>query len=128
MSVEKINNSGIGTVKISDDVIAKVSAVALEDIEGVFGLYDNTKAIAFGLKTPGKAVHAEMKDSFVIVEIDIVVNYGANIPEVAWEVQSKVKKAVESMTGLVVQKVNVGVKDIKLEIDGEAKKDSKEAE
>ncbi|MBQ7039147.1 MAG: Asp23/Gls24 family envelope stress response protein [Clostridia bacterium] len=115
MAVENTNSAGFGSVKISDDVIATVSGIAIEDIKGVCGLYEGGKPIAFGLKTPGKSVRAEMKDSFVIVDLDLVVNYGANIPEVAWEVQGKVKKAVESMTGLVVQKVNVNVKDIKIE-------------
>lgn len=116
MALEKANSTGIGSVKISDDVIATVSAIAIEDIEGVCGLAEGGKTLAFGIKTPSKAVRAEMKDNFVVVDLDISVNYGANIPEVAWEVQGKVKKAVESMTGLVVQKVNVNVKDIKLEV------------
>lgn len=115
MAVENMNSNGIGVVKISDDVIATVSGIAIEDIKGVAGLAAGGKEIAFGIKAPAKTVRAEMKDNFVVVDLDIVVNYGTNIPEVAWEVQSKVKKAVESMTGLVVQKVNVNVKDIKLE-------------
>lgn len=115
MAVENKNGQGMGSVKISDDVIATVSGIAIEDIHGVSGLCEGGKEIAFGIKAPSKAVRAEMKDNFVLVELDVAVNYGANIPEVAWEIQSKVKKAVESMTGLVVQKVNVNVKDIKLE-------------
>ncbi len=115
MAVERKNENGIGNVKISDDVIAAVSAVALKDIDGVYGLTDGTKNIAFGIKTPGKSVRADMKDGFVVVDIDVVVNYGAHIQEVAWEIQSRVKKEVEVMTGLVVQKVNVNVKDIYFE-------------
>jgi len=115
MALENKNGTGIGSVKISDDVIATVSGIAIEDVAGVCGLAEGGKEIAFGIKAPSKAVRAEMKDNFVVVDLDIVVSYGANIPDVAWEVQSKVKKAVESMTGLVVQKVNVNVKDIKIE-------------
>ncbi len=115
MAVERKNENGFGNVKISDDVIAAVSAVVLKDIEGVYGLADGSKNLAFGIKTPGKSVRAEMKDGFVIVDIDVVVNYGAHIQEVAWEIQSRVKKEVEVMTGLVVQKVNVNVKDLYFE-------------
>ena len=125
MSVEKINDKGLGSLKISDDVIATVSSIALEDVSGVCGLAES-KPLAFGIKTQSKSVRAEMKDNFVVVDVDIAVNYGANIPEAAWEVQTKVKKAVESMTGLVVQKVNVNVKGIKTEEPGSEKEESEE--
>lgn len=115
MAVERENTNGIGNVKISDDVIAAVSQVALEGIDGVYGIADNTKNLAFGIKTFTKSVRAEMKEGFVIIDIDVVVNYGANIGEVAWEIQSRIKKEVEVMTGLVVQKVNVNVKDVHIE-------------
>ena len=115
MALENRNSQGKGTIKISDDVIATVSAIAIEDVEGISGLCEGGKEIAFGIKAPSKAVRAEMKDNFVVIDLDIVVNYGVNIPDVAWEIQSKVKKAVESMTGLIVQKVNVNIKNINLE-------------
>ena len=51
------------------------------------------------------------------IDIDIVVEYGANMPEVAWEIQGKIKKAVESMTGLIVEKVNVFIKGIEFKKD-----------
>ena len=117
MAVERKNENGIGNVKISDDVISAVSAVAIKDIEGVYGLYEASKTLAFGIKTPGKSVRADMKDGFVVVDVDVVVNYGAHIQEVAWEIQSRVKKEIEVMTGLVVQKVNVNVKDVYFEAE-----------
>ncbi len=117
MAVEQKDTNGLGTIKISDEVISTVSEIALGDIEGVYGIADGTKNFAFGIKTFGKGVRAEMKDGVVVVDIDVVVWHGVNIPEVAWEIQGKVKKAVESMTGLLVQKVNVNVKDIKLPDD-----------
>ncbi len=117
MAVEQTDLNGLGAIKISDEVISKVSEIALEDIEGVLGLADSSKNFGFGIKTSGKGVRAEMKDNFVIVNIDVVMQYGVNILEVAWEIQGKIKKAVESMTGLVVQSVNVQVKDVKVPDD-----------
>jgi len=49
------------------------------------------------------------------IDIYIIVEYGAKIPEVAWEIQEKVKNAVESMTGLKVNQININVQGIKFE-------------
>ena len=43
----------------------------------------------------------------IYIEIFIIVDYGVRIPDVAWEIQNKVKKSVEDMTGLMVKKVNI---------------------
>lgn len=103
-----------GEVKISDEVISVVSSIAVGDIEGVVGIYDSGKNGIFGMKTSSKGVSAEMKDNVLSVDVDIVVQYGVKMQDVSWEIQSKVKNAVENMTGLIVQKVNVNVKGIKL--------------
>ena len=49
------------------------------------------------------------------IDVNIIVEYGARIPDVAYEIQSKVKNAIENMTGLNVSIVNVVVTGIKLD-------------
>ena len=46
------------------------------------------------------------------IDVNIIVEYGARIPEVAFEIQSRVKKSVENMTGLKVLEVNVHVQGV----------------
>ncbi|MBQ2897398.1 MAG: Asp23/Gls24 family envelope stress response protein [Clostridia bacterium] len=110
--IEKQNN--FGEVRISDEVISVVSSIAVGDVEGVVGIYDAGKTGLFGIKSASKGVSAEMKDNVISVDIDIVVKYGVKMQEVSWEIQSKVKNAVETMTGIMVQKVNVNVKGIEI--------------
>ena len=110
--IEKQND--FGEVRISDEVISVVSSIAVGDVEGVVGIYDAGKTGLFGIKSSSKGVTAEMKDNVISVDIDIVVKYGVKMQEVSWEIQSKVKNAVETMTGLLVQKVNVNVKGIEI--------------
>ena len=50
--------------------------------------------------------------------MSIVVEYGSNIPDVAWEVQDKVKTEIETMTGINVESVNVSVDGINVPADG----------
>jgi uncharacterized alkaline shock family protein YloU len=108
----KIMDNNIGVVKISDEVIAIVSSASISEVKGVTGIYGGSKGGLFGMKNPNKGVKAEIKDNCVVIDIDIEVEYGANMPEVAWEIQGKIKTAVESMTGLSVSKVNVNIKGI----------------
>ncbi len=105
-------NNDFGEVKISDEVISVVSSIAVSDIEGVIGIYDSGKPGLFGIKTTSKGVYAEIKDNIITVDLDIIVKYGVKMQDVAWEIQSKVKNAVETMTGLYVQKINVNIKGI----------------
>ena len=54
-------------------------------------------------------VKVELNDTSTSVDISLMVSYGCKIPDVAWEVQERVKKSIESMTGLEVEKVNIYV-------------------
>ncbi|MGN1092379.1 MAG: Asp23/Gls24 family envelope stress response protein, partial [Monoglobaceae bacterium] len=57
------------------------------------------------------------------LDLSIVVEYGSNIPDVAWEVQDKVKTEIETMTGINVESVNVSVDGINVPAD-DAKQDA----
>ena len=62
-----------------------------------------------------KGVHIQVEDEQVTVELAVLMSYGHTIPEVGRAVQDAVKSGVESMTGLTVAAVNVGVGGITLE-------------
>ena len=62
-----------------------------------------------------KGVHTQVEDEQVTVELAVLMSYGHTIPEVGRAVQDAVKSSVESMTGLTVAAVNVGVGGITLE-------------
>ena len=53
-----------------------------------------------------------MSGSQAKIDVNIIVEYGSRIPDVAFEIQNRVKKAVESMTGLNVEEVNVHVQGV----------------
>ena len=53
------------------------------------------------------------------IDVNIIVEYGTRIPDVAFEIQNRVKKSVENMTGLKVVEVNVHVQGVKAEIDND---------
>lgn len=102
-------------ISISDEVISKISSVAVKSVEGVYGMYTSISggfAEFLGKKSQSKGVKVVFEEKSCIIDVYIVIEYGAVIPDIAWEIQDKVKADVEAMTGLVVKAVNVNVEGV----------------
>lgn len=117
----------IGAVKITDEVIAIIAGIAATEVPGVVGMSGGIAggiAEALGRKNLSKGVKVEAGEKEAAIDLYIIVEYGYRIPEVAWSIQEKVKKAVEDMTGLDVVEVNIHIQGVNIERDH--KKDSAE--
>ena len=105
-----------GTIKISEDVVASIAALAATETEGVGGLSAClTAEIAslLGKKSQNKGVRVQLGEQDTVgVELSILVEFGKSVGEVALAVQKAVKAAVESMTGLKTAVVNVVVSGV----------------
>lgn len=122
---------GKGTVKIATEVVTAIAGVAASEVEGVIGVSGG--AIAEGIdrllrkKTNyGKGIRVQVSDNSAVIDVDLTVEYGCNIPNVALAVQEKVKDAVETMTGLQVELVNIHVSGVDFRAE-EPEKDEEEA-
>ncbi len=136
MEEKDLVNTSTDSVKISDEVIAVISGIAASEVEGVAAIGTNSIAanwteLISGKKNNSKGIKIEMTDEACNIEIQIVVKYGVSIPEVAANVQYSVKNAVEEMTGLKVEKIDVkvtGIKTVAEEKKAEVKAEAKEEE
>ena len=109
-----------GNIKISDDVIASIAGAAATEIDGIAGMSAGITGEIYqfiGKKNPAKGVKIATDDNSVTVDVYVIVDYGVKINEVAGEVQQKVKKSIEEMTGLQIVSVNVHVQGIKIAKD-----------
>ena len=106
-------NSGI---QIADDVVAVIAGVAVSEVPGVAGMSGGFAGgiteVLSGKKNLAKGIKVVIEEDKVKIDVNIIVEYGARIPDVAFEIQNRVKKAVESMTGLKVIEVNVHVQGV----------------
>lgn len=101
-----------GTVNISEEVVAAIAALAISEVEGVYGLSSSFTADLkelVGKKNMSKGVKLTIENEMVTVECFVLVTYGYEIPAVAAAIQDGVINAVESMAGLKVAAVNVDV-------------------
>jgi uncharacterized alkaline shock family protein YloU len=108
----------IGAIKITDEVIAIIAGIAAMEVPGVAGMSGGIAggiAEALGRKNLSKGVKVEAGEKQAAIDLYIIVEYGYRIPEVAWSIQEKVKKAVEEMTGLNVVEVNIHIQGVNIE-------------
>lgn len=109
------NNENVGIVKISDEVVSVIAGIAAEEIAGVSEYSQGVTAHLFkGKKVSGKSVKVTLEEDRATIEILVAVEYGIKIMDVVAKVQENVKKTVEAMTGLNVDKVNITVQNIYL--------------
>lgn len=106
-------------IKIADDVVAVIAGVAVSEVSGVAemagGFAGGITEVLSGKKNLAKGIKVEVGEKDTKIDVNIIVEYGVRIPDVAFEIQNRVKKAVETMTGLVVTEVNVHVQGVNTE-------------
>jgi uncharacterized alkaline shock family protein YloU len=116
---------GIGSLVISDDVIAAIAVNAAKDVDGVTGFATRTPDFVQSVFNIGrdsnKAVRVVSNENDIKIHINIVISDKARIPKVAASVQHSVKCAVQSMTGRIVNKVNVTVAGVGFDGDSAEK-------
>ncbi len=108
-------DDAIGSVKIADDVVAMIAALAALEVEGVAdmaGNVTNELLSRVGMKSLSRGARVEVLHKKVKVDLAVMMEYGYNIPSTCQKVQAKVKNAVENMTGLEVTDVNIRIAGI----------------
>lgn len=116
--------SNLGNVKIADDVVKSIAAIASEKVEGVYrltgGVVDEFGKI-LGKKKGINGIKVEVGEKECNIDIFLIIKHGYPISDVAKNVQESVLESVSNLTGLKVMEVNIFVQDIKLEDGKESK-------
>ena len=117
-------------IEISNDVIAVIAGVAVSEVQGVASMSGSfaggISEVLSGKKNLAKGIKVEKAENVAKIDVNIIVEYGSRIPDVAFEIQNRVKKAVEGMTGFKVEEVNVHVQGVNTDIVKEAEKKDEE--
>lgn len=113
--LDEENLEDYGDIRIADEVISIVASLAAQEVPGVLGMSGGlTDGINrfLGKENASKGVRLKFEGKTVNANVYINVEYGSCIPEIALEVQEKVKEAIEAMTGYEVQFVDVNVEGV----------------
>lgn len=111
------DEENVGVVQIADDVVAMIASLAATEVEGVSamaGNITNELMSRVGVRKLTKGVRVEVVDGTVRVDLAVTMEYGYNIPATCGRVQAKVKAAIENMTGLSCNDVNIRIAGVKV--------------
>jgi len=107
-----------GSIKIAEDAVATIVSLATAQIKGVAAMSGSMAAELtqkLGKKNPAKGVKVELNEQNVTIALNLFVEYGVKIPQLALEIQNTVRDTVQTMTGLIVKEVNIYVQGISFE-------------
>lgn len=110
----------VGDIRIADEVISIVASLAAQEVPGVVsmsgGLTDGINSF-LGKENASKGVRLKFEGKLVNASVFVNIEYGYCIPEIALEIQEKVKGAIEAMTGYDVQFVDVNVEGVSKRVE-----------
>ena len=111
------NNLENGSVSVNEEVLTAIAAAAVRDVDGVVSLGGVTVEELTGKiskKSVGKGIRVSLEEDSVEVECNLVVLYGHSVVEIAKSVQNGVAGAIESMSGIKVNRVDVNIVGISM--------------
>ncbi len=114
---QDVNEAEVNGIKISDEVVAIIAGMAASEVKGVSSMnggFVGGISEILGKKNFAKGVKVQVGEKEVVIDLFVTVEYGCRIPDIAWEIQNKVKTAVENMTGLKVLEVNIHVQGVNM--------------
>jgi uncharacterized alkaline shock family protein YloU len=107
--------TSLGSIRIADEVVRIIAGLAATEIPGVAGMSGGIVggiAEILGRKNLSKGVKVDVGEKEAAIDIFVIVEYGSKIPDVASQIQQKVRNAVQDMTGLNVVEVNVNIQGV----------------
>ena len=107
---DKPSNGGV--IHISEDVIVELARKTIQGIPNIKTASKFAPKFGLGRKSGGIKVSVEHSDGTIAIDAYVLVRYGQRIPDLAWDVQEKIKDNLERYTGYDVKAVNVNVQGV----------------
>lgn len=118
--MDQIERYESGSVRIANEVVRIIAGLAASEVKGVVGMSGGVVdgfAELLKKKNLAKGVKVEVGEKQAAVDLFVIIEYGAKIPETAYLIQENVKRAIESMTGLDVVEVNVHIQGVEFKTE-----------
>lgn len=107
-------------ITYNNEVVAIIAGLAANEVEGIAGMCTVSGSLMSKNRNITKGVKVEVGSEEVAVDLYVIVEYGIPIQRAAADAQENVRKAIESMTGLHVVRVDVHVQSVSFEQDKKA--------
>ena len=119
LTVENEENPS-ATITYANDVVAIIAGLAANEVEGIAGMCNISGNLLSKNRNVTRGVKVEIGTEEVAVDLYVIIEYGTPIQRAAMDAQESVRKAIESMTGLHVVRVDVHVQSVSFEKENKA--------
>ena len=116
--MEKELKNELGKIIIDEEVIAKTAGLAVMECYGLVGMSTRTMqdglADLLGWDNISKGVGVEISEDKVHLNLNIIVEYGTNIHEVANNIIERVKYTLKNRVGIEVDSIEINVQGVRI--------------
>ncbi|HAJ33894.1 MAG TPA: hypothetical protein DCK79_11195 [Candidatus Atribacteria bacterium] len=123
----------LGEINITRETIRSIVSLRLTDVKGVVGSRKSIiKEITDMLRgdtseneteEASRTIKVEIKDNKPLINLFITIKYGVRIPDIAWDIQSRVKEGLIKKLGIEINEIDIHVQGIQFPKKRQSKKD-----
>jgi len=123
----------LGEINITTETIRSIVGLNLTDVKGVVGSRKSIiKEITDMLRgetnedeieEANRTIKVEIKDNKPLINLFIIIKYGVRIPDIAWDIQSRVKEGLMKKLGTQINEIDIHVQGIQFPKKTQSKKD-----
>lgn len=123
----------LGEINVTEETIGNIVSLNLADVKGVVGSRKSIiKEIADMLRgdaseneidEASRNIKIEIKDNKPLINLYIIIKYGVRIPDIAWDIQSRVKEGIMKKLGIDINEIDIHVQGIQFPKKTQSRKD-----
>lgn len=123
----------LGEINVTKETIGNIVSLNLSDVKGVVGSRKSIiKEITDMLRgdtseneieEASRNIKVEINDNKPLINLYIVIKYGVRIPDIAWDIQSRVKEGLMKKLGIDVNEIDIHVQGIQFPKKTQSRKD-----
>jgi len=123
----------LGEIIISNETIGSIVSLNLSEVKGVVGsrksiikeITDMLRGdtIENEIEEASRTIKVEIKDNKPLIKLNIIIKYGVRIPDIAWDIQSRVKKGLTKKLSIETNEIDIHIQGIQFPKKKQSKRD-----
>lgn len=129
----KVIKNDLGEINISNETIGNIISLNLAEVKGVVGSRKTImkeitdmlmgKASTNNLENASRTIKVEIKENNIFIDLFIIMKYGVRIPDIAWDIQNRIKEEVIKKIGIDIREINIHIQGIQFPKKTQSRKD-----
>ena len=123
----------LGEINITRETIESMISLNLADVKGVVGsrktiikeITDMLSGTTNGneIDISSRNIKVEIKNNKPLINLYIIIKYGVRIPDIAWEIQNRIKENIMKKLAINVNKIDIHIQGIQFPKKTQSKRD-----